>query len=141
MDLPQPDRDFKLDYFISLMEDATDFCFESAKACHAVVLTTMELGKLSWHETEKLDRLRRTHAQKHLHTQKHHTQNFTRSESTQNVNQKGIICKYFTEGYCTQQVDSKTRTHTTKGVVYRHACHICDGPHSTRKCPPKSKNS
>ena len=45
------------------MEDATDFCFESAKVCHAVVLTIMELGKLSWHETEKLDRLGRTHAQ------------------------------------------------------------------------------
>ena len=46
MDLPQPDRDFKLEYLICLMEDASDFSFESAKACHAVVLTTYELGKL-----------------------------------------------------------------------------------------------
>ena len=101
MDLPQPDRDFKLEYFISLMEDATDFCFESAKACHAVVLTTMEIGKLSWQETEKLDRLRRTHAQKHLNIPKNNTQNFSKPESSNSSNQKGIICKYFTDDHCT----------------------------------------
>ena len=137
MDLPQPDRDFKFDYFVSLMADATDFCFESAKACHAVVLTTMELGKLSCNETEKLDRLRRTHAQKHQNISKPNHQTATKFEGSGNANQKSIICKYFTDGHCAQPVDNKTRTHVTKGVAYRHVCHICEGPHPTRKCPPK----
>ena len=66
LDLPQPDRYLKLEYLTNLMEDATDFCFESAKACHALVLTTMELGKIAWHETGKLHRCRRTDAQRHL---------------------------------------------------------------------------
>ena len=65
MDLPQPDRDSNLNYLINLSEDASDFSFDNAKACHAVVLTTMEHDKLSSQDTDQLDRLRRQHAQQH----------------------------------------------------------------------------
>ena len=54
-----------LEYLANLLEDASDFLFANAKACHAVVLTTMEADKLEWKDTEQLDRLRRQHAQKH----------------------------------------------------------------------------
>ena len=47
------------------MEDAADFTFENAKACHAVVLTTMEADKLDWFDTAGLDRIRRSKAQRH----------------------------------------------------------------------------
>ena len=40
------------------MEDASDFGFENARNCHAVVLTTMEADKLDWSNTNELDRIR-----------------------------------------------------------------------------------
>ena len=62
MDLPQLDKEQNLNYLVSLLEDASDFCFENAKACHAVVLTEMEHDRLNWQQTDKLDRFRRQHA-------------------------------------------------------------------------------
>ena len=54
-----------LDYLGNLMEDASDFSWESAKASHAIVLTNMEADHLQWTETDKLDCIRRAHAQRH----------------------------------------------------------------------------
>ena len=51
-----------LDYFGNLMEDASDFSWDSAKACHAILLTNKEADRISWNETEKLHRIRRAHA-------------------------------------------------------------------------------
>ena len=48
------------------MEDASDLSWESANASHAIVLTNMEDDRLQWSDTEKLDRLRRAHAQWHI---------------------------------------------------------------------------
>ena len=55
-----------LDYLGYLMEDAFDFSWESAKASHVVVLTNMEEDRLHWSDSEKLDRIRRAHAQRHI---------------------------------------------------------------------------
>ena len=40
-----------LDYLFNLMEGASDFSWESAKAAHAIVLTNMEADRLRWTET------------------------------------------------------------------------------------------
>ena len=53
-----------LDYMSELMEDAQDFGWPSAKGAHAVLLCRMEEGKVNWNVTEKIDRIRRAHAQK-----------------------------------------------------------------------------
>ena len=59
-------RDFMLDYVINLLEDAMDFSWSSAKDSHAVLLCCMEQGKIGgWQEVEKIDRVRRAHAQRH----------------------------------------------------------------------------
>ena len=55
-----------LDYLGNLMEDASDFSWESAKASHAIVLTNMEADRLHWTDTDKLDQIRRAHAQRHV---------------------------------------------------------------------------
>ena len=55
-----------LDYLGSLMEDASDFSWDSAKACHAILLTNIEVDRISWNETEKINRIRRAHAQRHV---------------------------------------------------------------------------
>ena len=46
-----------------LMEDASDFSWASAKACHAVLLCEMERGSLDWHNTNHIDRIQWAHAQ------------------------------------------------------------------------------
>ena len=51
------------------MEDASDFSWVSAKACHAVLLCEMERGKVSWSDTSRIDRIWRAHAQNHQNRQ------------------------------------------------------------------------
>ena len=45
------------------MEDASDFSWESV---HAILLTNMEADRLNWSETDKIDRVWRAHAQRHI---------------------------------------------------------------------------
>ena len=59
-------REHMLDDVIDLLDDATDFSWALAKASHAVLLCRMEQGEIgSWLETEKIDRVRWAHAQRH----------------------------------------------------------------------------
>ena len=57
-----------LDYLGNLMEDASDFSWDSTKVCHAILLTNKEADRISWNETEKLHRIRRAHTQRHITT-------------------------------------------------------------------------
>ena len=47
-----------LDYLGNIMEDASNFSWESAKAAHAILLTNMEADRLNWSETDKIDHVR-----------------------------------------------------------------------------------
>ena len=53
-------------YLSDLMEDATDFSWQGAKAAHAVLLCEMERGTVTWEDQERIERIRRAHAQKHI---------------------------------------------------------------------------
>ena len=44
-----------LDYLGNIMEDAFDFSWDSAKACHAIVSTSMDADRLSLTDTNKID--------------------------------------------------------------------------------------
>ena len=46
-----------LEYLSDLMDDAQDFGWNPAKACHTVLLCHIEEGKISWQET-KIDRVK-----------------------------------------------------------------------------------
>ena len=74
-------------YFADLMQDATDFSWSNAKAASAVILCEMERGRLTWEDSDRLDRLRRAHAQKHSFQK---SQNWVRGE-----NRKLWYCKSF----------------------------------------------
>ena len=52
-----------LQYLGDIMEDASDLSWQSAKACHAVVLCKMEREKVKWDDTVRLDWLRQAYAQ------------------------------------------------------------------------------
>ena len=53
-----------LEYLSEVMEDGNEFSWQAAKASHSVLLCRMEEGKVKWHETHKLDRIRRAHTQR-----------------------------------------------------------------------------
>ena len=70
--LDEPDekvRECILSYLNELMEHASDFTWGSAKAAHAMLLCEMERGTVTWHDTHRIDRIRRAHAQKHSYKQ------------------------------------------------------------------------
>ena len=72
-------------YLADLMEDATDFSWQGAKAAHAVLMCEMERGTVKWEDGDRIDRIRRAHAQKHVsHTRK----NWARQD-----NKKPWFCK------------------------------------------------
>ena len=110
----EPNKSIKntmLEYVTELMEDAQDFGWASAKGVHALLLCKMEQGKVNWHMTEQIDRIRRAHAQKV-------------PTSTQNLNSKkkvsdtqGVPCKYYQNSKCSQKND-----HNSGGQLYKHIC-------------------
>ena len=122
-----------LDYLGNIMEDASDFSWESAKAAHAILLTSMEADRLNWSETDKIDRVRRAHSQRHTAV----VQNSATLSAVKKVKstgaKNGLICRYFQEGTC-----KFTSHHRTAGQYYRHVCEHCDGLHLNKNCTQKS---
>ena len=51
-------------YLGDLMEDATDFTYQGAKAAHAVLMCEMERDSLQREDMDRIDRIRRAHAPK-----------------------------------------------------------------------------
>ena len=125
-------KDIMISYLGDLMEDATDFSWQGAKAAHAVLLCEMERGSLSWEDTERIDRVRRAHAQKHVPSSK---QNWARAEK------KPWFCKSFQSNSCSHQKD-----HEVNGRLNRHICDFCltlgkQLSHSERNCLTKNNQS
>ena len=81
-------REHMLQYLGDIMEDASDFSWQSAKAYHAVILYVMERGKVLWDDTIAIDRLRRTYDQKHQ-------QNGKQNWGYRNSEKKPWFCKNF----------------------------------------------
>ena len=72
-------REKMIQYLSDHMEGVTDFSWESVKASHMVLLCEMERGSLDWNQTDRIDRIGRAHAQKHLGNFK---QNWVKNEGT-----------------------------------------------------------
>ena len=139
----QTTKDHMLDYIISLLDDSNDFSWQAAKASHTVLLCRMEQGKVtSWSQTDKIDRIRRANAQKHLSSSQavFSNQKFKKNVSVQK-SQKSMPCVFFNDNSC-----NYSKHHETKGFFYRHICSSCfaqDGKistHSALDCKQKSRN-
>ena len=123
-----------LDYMSDLMEDSHDFGWQAAKGCHAVLLVKMEEGKIAWKDTNKIDRVRRAHAQK---VQSGHTSNANVKKSVKNKNP--IPCRFYQKGTCGQ-----TQDHENGSQSYLHVCALCfkngkSYSHPSKDCK-KAKN-
>ena len=85
-----------LDYLGNIMVDVSDFSWDSAKACHAVILTNMEADRLNWADTDKIDCIQHTHAQRHTSG----AQTFASRSTVKNktsYTKNGVVCRYFQE--------------------------------------------
>ena len=123
-------KEHMLDYCMNLLEDATDFSWSSAKAIHEVLLCCMEQGEIAgWLDTDKIDRVRRAHAQRHVAA--HSTA--VRSEKG-HTSSKSIPCVYYNKNSCVQKA-----THETKGVGYRHICSSCLSKDGKQFAHPQSE--
>ena len=107
-------RDAMVSYMGDLMEDASDFSWQGAKAAHAVLLCEMERGKVDWGDQDRIDRIRRAYAQKHVVPGK---QNWVKPNET---SKKPWFCKSFQSGICGFQKD-----HESNGRLHRHICAYC----------------
>ena len=95
------------------MEDATDISWSSAKASHTVLLCEMERGSLDWENTDRIDRIRTLHAQKHVSHQK------TSWQKNENK-QRSWFCKFYQNGTCQFSTD-----HEVGGRIHKHVCAYC----------------
>ena len=107
-------RHTMVSYLSDLMEDATDFSWQSAKAAHAVLLCEMERGSLQWEDMDRIDQIRRAHAQKHVASRG------TWAKPSDHSGRKPWFCKSFQTGVCTH-----TRDHESNGKLQRHICAHC----------------
>ena len=117
-------KNFMLDYLSELVEDAQDFGWTSAKGAHAVLLCRMEEGKVYWAMTEKIDQIRRAHAQKVVNS----------SSKKSNSELPGVPCKFFQNQKCPHKSN-----HYTSGQLYKHICSFCSTlgkrfPHALKDC-------
>ena len=130
-----------LDYLISLLDDANDFSWDAAKASHAVLLCRMEQGEVvSYQETDKIDRIRRANAQRHIPQSQYSVQSLNNARKNANKITKSMPCQYFNQGSCVHQ-----KSHETKGTLYKHICAACFAsqgktyPHPEIDCRNKLK--
>ena len=104
-------REAMVAYMSNLMEGATDFLWQCAKAAHAVMLCKMERGVLSWEDSDPIDRIRRAHEQKHIVSNK---SGWSRMSE---ASRKLLFCKGYLLGNYTHSKD-----HESNGKLQKHVC-------------------
>ena len=102
-----------LEYLSDLMEDSHDFGWAAAKSSHAVLLCKMEEGRVHWNQVDKIDRIRRVHAQR-LSGPPAQYQAHKQSSA------KVTPCRYYNRGQCSHKT-----SHETNGANYLHVCSHC----------------
>ena len=125
---------FMLDHLFSLLDDANDFSSDAAKTSHAMLLCCMEQGEItSYQEMDKIDRVRRANAQRHVTVTQHNVQNLAR---------KKIASKTTNSMPCVH-----LKCHDTKGTFYTRIC-VCyfattgkTFPNPESECRNKQKNN
>ena len=103
-----------LSYMSDLMEDVSDFGWQGAKAAHAVLCCEMERGTVKWSDSNRIDRIRRAHAQRHRND---NTKHWGKNSDT---TKRPWFCKPFQTGNCTYDKD-----HDVNGRQNRHICAHC----------------
>ena len=104
-------KNIMVSYLSDLMEDATDFSWQGAKAGHAVLLCEMQQGSLQWEDMDHIDQIRRAHAQKHISNKS------IWAISTDHSGRKPWYCKNYQSGACTYSHDNEFNR-----KLHKHIC-------------------
>ena len=103
----------------------------------------MEQGEVvSYQEIDKIDRIRRANAQRHIPKSQYSAQSLNNVRKNSNKITKSMPCQYFNQGSCVHQ-----KSHETKGTLYKHifaACFASQGktyPHPETECRNKLRKS
>ena len=134
-------RKHMLEYLISIMDDANDFSWTSAKASHTVLLCHMEQGEAKdYSDTLAIDRIRRANAQKHMPNTQTVASAYPGISKKYSKITKSMPCTYYNQGSCIQ-----AKSHETRGVLYKHICASCFATtgctfsHTETDCKNKNK--
>ena len=114
-------KDDMLNYLIDLLDDANNFSWRAAKACHAVLLCRMEQGEATgYDQVDHIDRIRRANAQKHVVQGSCNSNNYQYGKKSSLKVGKTMLCQFFNQNSCVH-----ASTHETRGVLYKHICAHC----------------
>ena len=122
-------KDLLLQHLKENMEDATEYSFESVRNYHAIVLSEMEQGRLTWHDQMAIQGLRRQYAQKY-------TPKTAVTPSATSSKSSTLPCRPWNLGLCKEDTD-----HDGKA----HICAFCFSKgqrrkHQEKECRQKAKN-
>ena len=102
----------------------------------------MEQGEVkNYNKTDKIERIRRPNAQRHVPQTASSLQNSTSKKFGSKVT-KSMPCQFFNQGSCSHQ-----KSHETRDTLYKHICTSCFAatgrtfPHSEFECHNKNKKT
>ena len=98
----------------SVIQDAIELSFPTAKRAHGVVLQEIEKGVLNWDKFNEIERVRGRNAQRILAS--------SSVAKSNDITDKVFICKLYNKGTCKHEKQSH---HVEKGVTYQHYCSYC----------------
>ena len=104
-----------LQHLRGLMMDTSEYSFEAARNCHAIVMQQLEQTRITWDDADKMVELRKTYAQRG------HAAEATATANSGREHTRGaLFCLKFQEGRCTFHDDHQT----SRGMV-KHVCAFC----------------
>ena len=107
-----------LSHGINVLQDAVDVSFPVAKGAYAVTMHEMEEGRVTWGDTERLERIRQLYTQRHLFQGTPEVASQAGKTAMQGNNRQ--VCAAYQNGSCSSETD-----HRDNGILQRHICAHC----------------
>ena len=120
-------RENMLRYCTSLMQDAVEMSFATAKRAHTIVLQEIEKGNCDLDNLDKIEKLRCRHTQRNISMGV--KKSVDSSDKVQN-------CKLYNKGMCRHD---NVLEHVEKGILYQHYCSHCFAITGKRFKHPKTQ--
>ena len=121
-------RENMLKHFTSVLQDAIELFFPTAKRAHGVVLQEIKKGKIDWNQLDQIEKIRSRNAQRVIGN--------PNPSKLSEFAEKHFICKLFNKGSCKFEKQSE---HTDKGITYQHYCSYCYSSAGKKYDHPKTK--
>ena len=129
-------RNNMLEYARHLLQDAIETNWTTARHAHMMVLQDIERGKVTWRDSDNIEKIRIRSTARVITTKPTST-----SGKGHKHTGKEKICVGYNEGTCKQQGD-----HVLDNIIYKHACAFCHQEvnrfchHKTRDCLRRKNN-